>query len=202
MSIRSAYSQVEVSDVKGYLDDRLQPEEFRDGEFVFWIEQARKSKGPVLDLASGAARVSMVLAKAGVKVVGLEASWFMLDIAKKAIASMPVEQQSNILLVQGDMFNFHFARLFPLIIVPFYSFWISCMEYRKESGGSSYDCAEQCLKCILSNLVAGGSFIIDRAWAEEKIWWIGIAAKLGFGFVSAAPYQQGSTTDVLIGYKF
>jgi ubiquinone/menaquinone biosynthesis C-methylase UbiE len=53
-----------------------------DGDVEFYIAQARKIGGPVLDLACGTGRVALPLAKAGFAVTGIERAPGMLAIAR------------------------------------------------------------------------------------------------------------------------
>ena len=115
-ALRSAYSEDDTNATNGYLDRNLRPSEKRTGEFSFFIRAARESGGPVLELASGAGRMLLVLAKAGVDVHGLEASRSMMRMARRAIAGRP--EAERIHLVRGDMFRFTFGRNFRSSLFP------------------------------------------------------------------------------------
>ena len=47
----------------------------------FYVEEARASGGPVVELACGTGRISVPVAKAGVPVIGVDASAGMLEVA-------------------------------------------------------------------------------------------------------------------------
>ena len=47
---------------------------WRRDDVRFYVEQARLSRGPVLELGSGTGRIAIPIAQAGVEVVGLESS--------------------------------------------------------------------------------------------------------------------------------
>ncbi len=49
-----------------------------EGDVDFYVREARKCGGPVLELASGTGRVTFALAASGVEAVGLELSDAML----------------------------------------------------------------------------------------------------------------------------
>src|SRR5471032_1573012 len=55
-------------------------------DVAFWRGVARAARGPVLELGCGTGRVSLPLARSGVRVVGIDRSAPMLDRAKKAVA--------------------------------------------------------------------------------------------------------------------
>jgi len=122
-TVRSAYSRSTTEATNGYLDDNLRPTEKRGGEFRFFIQAARQYGSPVLELASGAGRMLMVLAEAGFDVYGLETSRPMMQLAQRAIGHR--REHSRIRLIRGDMFRFAFSRKFPLIIVPYSTFWFT-----------------------------------------------------------------------------
>lgn len=220
MSVRSAYPEYIVGECQGYLDVEFHSIEKYDGEFKFFIAEARKSGGPVLELASGAGRMLMVLAEAGIEVVGLELSWSMIEMGQKAFAKLPPSVRKKIRIVRGDMCRFSFRRKFPLIIVCYKSFWggfgynfhpvKDFRDAHKHPKLSRYkflarDCvlfrrAESCLKCILLSLVTGGKFIIDHPGSLWERWWDTMAKKYGFRYEIIEPYHN-NRYEVLIGRK-
>ena len=124
MSIASAYSEDRTTTWHAHLHVGTgEPVEQYKGEFSSYIEAARECGGPVLELACGAGRVLVPMAEAGIEVYGLEASWPMLKKAQLLLARRSDEVQSRVHLIQGDMRRFAFARRFPLIIIPYCSFW-------------------------------------------------------------------------------
>jgi len=95
----------------------------RRGDVSFYLDLARRAGGEVLEIGVGTGRVALQLAKAGVRVTGLDLSPDMLAIAaEKAAASRLVER---LRLERGDMRNFDLAtRDFGLVIVPYRAFQI------------------------------------------------------------------------------
>lgn len=207
--IHSAYPEEGARSTNGYLDKDLRPQERRDGEFDFFISQAKRSGGPVLELASGAGRILMVLAEAGFEVFGVEASWPMLAIGKKAVARLPEGTKKKIHLIQGDMRRFAFIRKFPLIIIPFTSFWFNFHADAFRQGGScgermenGFKQATSCIASITATLEGGGTFIVDSpdvGQEELSRWWAEMARKFGFEYSIVKPYVAG--VKVLIARK-
>lgn len=74
------------------------------------------SSGSVLELGSGTGRVSVALARRGLKVVGLELSAPML---RQAIAQTPPGLPTRYVL--GDMRNFSLGERFNAVIAPYYA---------------------------------------------------------------------------------
>jgi 2-polyprenyl-3-methyl-5-hydroxy-6-metoxy-1,4-benzoquinol methylase len=75
-------------------------------DFPFWIGQAKKYGGPVLELACGTGRLSIPLARAGFSVTGIDHSEAMLDEAKKKSA----EQGVAVEWVSGDIRDFDLGK--------------------------------------------------------------------------------------------
>ena len=123
---------------------------WRQADIPFYVEEAQKSGGPVLELGCGTGRISIPIAKAGIDVVGLDISKPMIDLArskaKKAGLSKP-----NMSFLIGDMREFSLGRTFPIIIVPFRSF-LALLNVPDQ---------RSCLDSIKSHLDPGGVLILD-----------------------------------------
>lgn len=118
----------------------------------FFVEKAQGSGGPVLELGCGTGRVLIPTARAGIEIVGLDGSPFMLSVCKRKLSSQPESVQSKVTgLVQGDMRSFELERKFSLVTIPFRPF-------------QHLLTVEDQLSCLLSirrHLVAGGKLILD-----------------------------------------
>ena len=87
----------------------------------FYVDLARISGGPVLELGCGTGRVTLPIAAAGVKVTGLDLSPAMLKIAK-AKADGLSSDTGSLTFVEADMRSFDLQQRFSLVIVPFRGF--------------------------------------------------------------------------------
>ena len=93
-------------------------------DIAFYLEEANRADGPVLELGCGTGRVAIPVARSGVEVVGLDSSAAMLDRARRKARNLGLEEGS-LTLVQADMRDFCLPRLareaqkFQLVIVPF-----------------------------------------------------------------------------------
>ena len=88
----------------------------------FYVDLARRSGGPVLELGCGTGRVTVPIAASGVEITGLDISPAMLQLAKeKAFASASDLQASSMSLVEGDMREFDLSKQFELAIAPYRS---------------------------------------------------------------------------------
>lgn len=92
------------------------------GDAHFYVEEAMRSEGRVLELACGTGRILIPTAEAGVRITGVDSSSAMLDAARMKIARLPAEVESRITLVEDDMTRFTLDQRFALITIPFNSF--------------------------------------------------------------------------------
>ena len=93
--------------------DHLIPYSTR-GDVAFFVEMAQASGGPVLEVGCGTGRVLIPTARAGVEIVGLDLSPFMLAICRENLAQEPPEVQARVQIVEGDMRDFDLGREFAL----------------------------------------------------------------------------------------
>jgi len=81
----------------------------------FYVEEARRSGGPVLELGVGTGRIAVPIAADGIEVVGVDLSAGMLEVARERAALAGVEVD----LRQGDMRDPPVEGAFPLVLCPF-----------------------------------------------------------------------------------
>lgn len=75
-------------------------------DLPLYLELAAAQGGRILELACGSGRVLVPLARAGHRVVGLDASPHMLALARAKLAAAGAEVAARARLVQGDMRSF------------------------------------------------------------------------------------------------
>ena len=83
----------------------------------FYAEEARASGGPVVELACGTGRIAVPVAKAGIRVIGVDASVEMLAVAGEYAAAEGVELDLRL----GDMREPPVSERVPLVLIPFRS---------------------------------------------------------------------------------
>jgi SAM-dependent methyltransferase len=91
-------------------------------DIPFYTELARAAGGPVCELACGTGRILLPLAKAGIKVTGLDLSQGMLDVLQAKLDKEPRDVQSRVALRCADMRDYRFSQKFSLVICGFNSF--------------------------------------------------------------------------------
>lgn len=111
MSDYDAYANIYDAQYMGYTED-----------INFYVGEAYKAKGPVLELACGTGRVLLPCAEAGAFVTGLDLSSAMIIRCKEKLAAYPSEVAERVRLVTGDMRSFKLPERFDLITIPFRSF--------------------------------------------------------------------------------
>ena len=86
-------------------------------ETSFYVDLARESEGPVLEIGVGTGRVAIPTVSAGVDVVGLDLNQAMLD---RADAKLRRIQPLTVVLdlIRGDMREFDLSKTFPLVTIP------------------------------------------------------------------------------------
>jgi len=113
----------------------------------FYIKQAKKYGGPILELACGTGRIAIPIAKEGISIVGLDFSVKMLEQAKRNSKENNVEIE----WIQADMTNFNLSRKFSVIIIP-----AAALNWVLENKS-----IEKCLTCIKDHLNQDGRFIFN-----------------------------------------
>ena len=84
----------------------------------FYVEEARASGGPVVELACGTGRIAVPIAKAGVAVIGVDASAGMLEVARE-YAERRGRRALDLRL--GDLREPPVPERVPLVLIPFRS---------------------------------------------------------------------------------
>jgi SAM-dependent methyltransferase len=132
------------------LYDHVTP--YRDRpDVAFYVEAARESGGPVLELGCGTGRVLIPTARAGIEVVGLDASPHMLAECLKRLENEPEKVQSRTELVDADMREFSLRRTFRLVTIPFRPFQHLTTAVDQLA----------CLASIRRHLAEGGLLVFD-----------------------------------------
>ena len=123
----------------------------RTHDVAFYCNAARKYGDPVLELGCGTGRITLPIAEAGYRVVGLDISEKMLECAVEKRAALRREARERVHLVQGDMTEFDLGEKFRTIMIPFRPFQ-HLLETEKQMA---------CLKAAREHLSPGGHLIVD-----------------------------------------
>ncbi|HEX5799198.1 MAG TPA: methyltransferase domain-containing protein [Gaiellaceae bacterium] len=118
-------------------------------DIEFYVEEARRSGGPVVELACGTGRIAVPVARAGVRVIGVDGSAAMLEVARERAAAAGVEELVDLRL--GDLRDPPVAERVPLVLVPFRSLLHMTTERDRE----------RALGAAGSLLLPGGRLVFD-----------------------------------------
>jgi SAM-dependent methyltransferase len=88
-------------------------------DLPFYLDLAKASGGPVLEIACGTGRVLLSIAREGIAIDGVDNSLPMLRVLKSHIENEPAEIRRRITLHEGDMRYLRLREKFPLVIIPF-----------------------------------------------------------------------------------
>ncbi len=113
----------------------------------FYLERARRSGGPVVELGVGTGRLAIPIAADGIEVIGVDASEGMLAVARERAALAGVELD----LRHGDFRAPPVEGTFPLVTIPFRSL------LHMQTG----DDRRAVLQAVARLLEPGGTFVFD-----------------------------------------
>jgi SAM-dependent methyltransferase len=113
----------------------------------FYVEEARRSGGPVVELGVGTGRIAIPIACAGIGVIGVDASEGMLAVARERaeLAGATVD------LRYGDLRDPPVEGTFPLVICPFRSLLHMQTDADRRAA----------LRAVHGLLEPGGRFVFD-----------------------------------------
>lgn len=89
-------------------------------DIPFYVEEAKRSGGPVVELAVGTGRIAVPIAAAGIDVIGVDSSAGMLAVCRERAAAAGVEERLDLRI--GDLADPPVERPVPLVICPFRSY--------------------------------------------------------------------------------
>lgn len=117
----------------------------------FYVEEAARVDGPILELGCGTGRILIPMARAGSTVVGLDGSEQMLSRCRANLLGEPESLRACVALHHGDVRSFDIGEKFALVIAPF----------RVLQHLTTIDDQLRCLDAVARHLAPGGRFIFD-----------------------------------------
>ena len=116
-------------------------------DVAFYLEEARRSGGPVVELGVGTGRIAIPIAADGTRVIGVDASRGMLEVCARRAALVGVELDLRV----GDLREPPVHERVPLVICPFRSLLHMHTD----------DDRRRVLQSAHALLVPGGRFVFD-----------------------------------------
>jgi SAM-dependent methyltransferase len=145
--------ELEVGSLAHYADPAYYTATYarRIEDVAFYVDLARRARGPVLEYGVGNARVALPIARHGVTVVGVDHSAEMLADARSRVRTEPADVRRLVRLVRGDMRSVRLRERFPLVIAPFNA--VLHLYVRRD--------VERFLARVQEHLAPGGRFVVD-----------------------------------------
>jgi SAM-dependent methyltransferase len=116
-------------------------------DIAFYVEEARRSGGPVVELGIGTGRIAVPIAAAGIRVIGVDSSRGMLEVCARRAALAGVKLDLRV----GDLREPDVDEQVPLVICPFRSY----LHMRTQAE------RRQALAAAHRLLVDGGRLVFD-----------------------------------------
>lgn len=117
---------------------------------ILYLELAKRFGSPILELACGTGRITLLLAEAGYEITGIDLSPEMLEIARGKLRQLSEDAQSRVSLNHGDVTNFQLDKEFATVIMPWsFKFLLTT------------DDQLACLRQVRKHLADDGVFILD-----------------------------------------
>jgi SAM-dependent methyltransferase len=113
----------------------------------FYVAEAVRAEGPVVELGVGTGRIAVPTALAGVRVIGVDSSPGMLEVAREFAASAGVEVDLRL----GDMRDPPVEGEFPLVTIPFRSLLHMQTDEDRRTA----------VRAVRALLVPGGRLVFD-----------------------------------------
>ena len=122
-----------------------------EGDVDFYVEQARQEAGAILEVGCGSGRVTLPLARAGGKVVGIDIDLDLLSLAESKLAQEDGSLRDRVEFVEADMADFDLGRQFAQIHIPYRAFQHLLTPMEQINA----------LDCLAKHLVGGGLLVFD-----------------------------------------
>jgi SAM-dependent methyltransferase len=113
----------------------------------FYLEEARRSGGPVVELGVGTGRIAVPIAAEGIRVIGVDSSLGMLDVCARRAGLAGVQVDLRV----GDLRDPPVEERVPLVICPFRSYLHLHTDAERR----------QALAAARRRLVPGGRLVFD-----------------------------------------
>ncbi|MFY9530386.1 MAG: class I SAM-dependent methyltransferase [Candidatus Acidiferrales bacterium] len=127
-------------------------------DLMFYLDEAKRSGDPIVELGCGTGRVLLPIAEAGHRVCGLDLSPHMLKKCREKLRRLSPEVRNRVRLVEADMIQFELGEKFRLISIPFRPFQHLLSVEEQIS----------CLRAAHRHLEPGGRLILDVFQADLK----------------------------------
>jgi SAM-dependent methyltransferase len=145
-------------------------------DIPFYVDLAKKSGGPVLEIAGGTGRVLIPIAREGIAIEGVDSSESMLAVLRRNLAREAHEVRERVTIHEGDMRNFRLEKKFALVTIPFrpmqhmytvqdqVAALTTAAFHLREDGRLAFDVFFPNFETLAANI---GKEILDMEWTVE-----------------------------------
>lgn len=105
-------------------------------DLPFW-ESSTNGIDPVLELGCGHGRLTIPLARAGRKIVGLDLDWTCIHYLQSEIKEETQDLQKRVTIIQADMLQYQDDQIFGSIIIPCNTYSLFSAEERRHMLGNA-----------------------------------------------------------------
>jgi len=85
----------------------------------FYVNLAKQTRGPVLELACGTGRILLPIAREGIAIHGVDLSPAMIRVLRQNLQREPKDVRELVSVFEGDIKTLRSNREYPLVIIPF-----------------------------------------------------------------------------------
>ena len=117
----------------------------------FYVEEAKATRGTVLEVGCGTGRILLPIARAGCDITGIDGSKQMLERCRAKLATEPAAVQGRVRLVHHEMRDLALGATYSLIIAPF----------RVVQHLTTVDDQLRFLEVVARHLAPNGHFVFD-----------------------------------------
>jgi SAM-dependent methyltransferase len=125
----------------------------------FYLDLARRSGGPVLEIGCGTGRVLLRIAREGIEIEGVDNSRAMLRVLQVHLQAASPELRGRVKWHEGDMRSFRLPTKYPLVIIPF----------RPMQHMYSMEDQLSALKTAAAHLADGGKLALDVFFPKSEL---------------------------------
>lgn len=120
-------------------------------DLPFYLDHARQSGGPILEIGAGTGRLTVPLAVKGFPVVAVDVSKSMLARLQLRLEKESPAVRERVTAVEADVCNLNLGTRYPMIMVPFFTFNYMLTRQAQEAA----------LQAIRRHVTDGGKVLID-----------------------------------------
>jgi SAM-dependent methyltransferase len=138
------------------------------GDIEFYVDRARTSDGPVLEMGCGTGRVHLPLLAAGVDADGFDLSPARLAVLQDAATAAGLEPS----VWQADMRSFAADRAYDLVVCPFNTFQLlRTLEAQRAALASAYDVLKPGGRLVFDVFVPSFDLVCETygEWQSETV---------------------------------